>query len=235
MPRAAVVDSRMSAECRRTLETYGYTVIPLPPSPFLASPVAAHPDMLMFIGNARLICEKRYFDDNAETVERIAKIGGLKIDTTDEKASPEYPHDVIFNAAPIGDKLICRRKSVSKKIADMYEAENIVNVRQGYAKCSCLTVGDSGIITADPSIAKSAAAAGLDVLLLKEQGVSLNGYDCGFIGGASGDDGRHIFFCGCLDRHPESRAIVEFCHLHGRETVSLSKEELYDYGSLLFV
>jgi hypothetical protein len=235
MPRAAVVDSRMSDECRRTLETYEYTVIPLPPSPFLASPVSAHPDMLMFIGNARLICEKRYFDDNAETVERIAKIGGLKIDTTDEKASPEYPHDVIFNAAPIGDKLICRKASVSKKIADMYSAENIVNVRQGYAKCSTCAVSERAFITADESVKKALLAQGFEVLKISAGGIELKGYDCGFIGGASGSDGERVYFCGSLDLHPDGEAIKAFCASHGRPAVSLSEAPLYDVGTMFFI
>ena len=233
--RGVVIDSRMNAECRDTLEKYGYTIIPLPPSPFLAAPVASHPDMLMFIVKELLICEKRYFEANTEAVERIAELGGLKILTTDEAVSPEYPRDVIFNVALIGDKLICRKASVSKKILDIYPDSEVINVRQGYAKCSCLTVGDSGVITADPSVAKGAASAGLDVLILNEQGVRLNGYNCGFIGGASGDDGRRIFFCGNVCRHPEGDAIMDFCRRHGREAVSLSNDELYDYGSLLFV
>ena len=233
--RGVVIDSRMSAECRNTLEKYGYNVIPLPPSPFLAAPVASHPDMLVFIGKGRLICEARYREVNREVIERIASLGKLRVITADEMLDDRYPYDVLFNSAIVGDRLICRTASTSKRILELYSPENISDVRQGYTKCSCLTVGDNGVITADRSIARKAKKAGIDTLLLSEQGVRLDGYDCGFIGGASGDDGRHIFFCGNIDRHPEGKMIRKFCLRHGREPISLSEDDLYDYGSLLFI
>jgi hypothetical protein len=191
--------------------------------------------MLLFVHGGVLVCEKRYFFDNRELIGSVARIGGLDLKLAAESLSPDYPHDVLFNAAPVGERLICRPSSVSEKIKGLYPEDAIIKVNQGYSKCATLTVGDSGIITADPSVALAAEEAGLSVLRLSRHGVSLDGYDCGFIGGASGDDGEHILFCGDLSRHPEGDSIAEFCRRHRREPISLSDEPIYDYGTLIFI
>ena len=124
---------------------------------------------------------------------------------------------------------------MSVAVKGLYPEDAIIKVRQGYSKCACLTVGDDSIITADPSVAEACRAAGLSVLQLGAHAVRLDGYDTGFIGGAGGDDGEHILFCGDLSRHPEGSAIADFCRRHGREPISLSDGELYDYGTLIFI
>lgn len=235
MKKTVLTDIRIDEKCERSLLERGYDVIKVSPSPYLAPPVASHPDMLFFAARGRLVCEKRYYEANRETAERIAERGGLEIVTADEILSEEYPRDVLFNAAPIGNKLVCSLSSVSSAVKGLYLDSEIINVKQGYAKCASLTVGKGGIVTADPSIAKKAEDTGLSVLRLKENRVRLDGYDCGFIGGASGDDGEHILFCGDLNRHPEGELIAEFCRRHHREPISLSDGELYDYGTLMFI
>ena len=235
MKKYVITDSRIDKRCEEALVELGYSPIKLPPSSNLALPVSAHPDMLVFVSKERLICESEYYSLNSELIDRVADIGVLEILLADENLSPEYPHDVLFNAAPIGDRLICRKSSTSSAILDLYSDDKIIDVRQGYSKCATLTVGDGGLITADPSVAREAEAVGLSVLRIKSHGVRLDGYDCGFIGGASGEDGRYILFCGDLSLHPEGELIADFCRRHGREPISLSNEELYDYGTLMFI
>lgn len=235
MKKTVITDERIDKSCERRLSELGYEIIKLPPSPRLAPPVASHPDMLIFMGKGRLVCEGGYFSAHSEIINRIAALGELEIVLAPEALSPEYPRDVLFNAAPVGDRLICRQGSVSESILALYPCRDRVSVKQGYAKCSCLTVGDGGVITADRSVAKGCIETGLDVLLLDSHGVALSGYDCGFIGGAGGDDGERILFCGSLEGHPEGKAIAEFCRRHHREPISLSEKGLYDYGTLMFV
>lgn len=234
MKKNVIVDSRIDKKCESSLAKMGYKVIKAAPSPYLATPVASHPDMLFFVAKGRLVCEKRYRNDNADTLEMIASVGGLQLLEADELLSAQYPADVLFNAAPIGERLVCRKSSVSSAVLGLYAENDIINVRQGYAKCSSLTVGDGAIVTADPSVAKEAERAGISVLRIGSGGVRLDGYDCGFIGGACGDDGEHILFCGDISLHPDGEIIADFCRRRGREPISLSDGELYDYGTLIF-
>lgn len=233
--KTVIVDERIDFECESALAKKGFEIIKLPACPILQKPVSAHPDMLVFIGKGKLLCHEKYYNIAKKEIDGIIFARGLALLLSDELWEAEYPFDVLFNAATVGDKLICNVRSASKHLIDLYGEENVINVKQGYAKCSTCTVGDNGIITADPLIAKAASAAGIDTLLLSESATRLDGYDTGFIGGASGDDGEHIFFTGNVEAHPEFEKIREFCRKHGREAVSLSDALLYDYGSLMFL
>lgn len=233
--KTVIVDERIDFECESALAQKGFGIIKLPACPILQKPVSAHPDMLVFIGKGKLLCHEKYYNIAKKEIDGITSAGKLDLVISYEDLRSEYPFDVLFNAATVGDKLICNVCSASKHLIDLYGEENVINVKQGYAKCSTCTVGDNGIITADPSIAKAASAAGIDTLVLSGSTTRLDGYDTGFIGGASGDDGEHIFFTGKVEAHPEFEKIREFCRKNGREAVSLSDALLYDYGSLMFL
>ena len=86
----------------------------------------------------------------------------------------------------------------------------LINVNQGYAKCSCAACS-SGVITADDSIFKTLCKQGINSLKITPGHVTLTGYDYGFIGGASGViDGKLTFF-GDVSKHPDFSKIKEFC------------------------
>ena len=230
-----ITDNRIDKKCEKGLRERGFEPIKLPPFPTLQSPVAAHPDMLLFLGKGKLICHADYFAVAKKEISLIADINCSELVLARDAVGAEYPRDVIFNAAAVGEYLICRRDAISAKVAELYSEDMTINVKQGYAKCSTSIVGDNAIITADPSISRAASEKGIDVLLISPHGVRLDGYDCGFIGGASGADNENVYFCGNIDLHPDSERIKAFCRKHGKNAVSLSDESLYDYGTLIFV
>lgn len=227
--KKVIADGRISEKCERTLASLGYRAIKLPPFPVLPAPVASHPDMLLFLYGDRLICHKDYYVIAKTELEQTGK----EITLTDEPICGVYPHDILFNAALIGDRIIGNMKYVSEKIGAL--PLNAINVKQGYAKCSCCTVSDDALICSDPSIEAAAARSGVDVKRVPPGHISLPGYDTGFIGGASGMTEDFVAFLGDLDRHPAASEIKTFCKKHNKEAVSLSDEELFDGGSLFFI
>jgi hypothetical protein len=52
---------------------------------------------------------------------------------SDESIGKEYPRDVLFNATPVGDMLICRRDALSERVAELYGEEKIKDAIK-YAK-----------------------------------------------------------------------------------------------------
>ena len=192
--------------------------------------------MLMFLGD-RLICHADYFRIAEKELSEIAKIKDVEIELSHEPIEEKYPYDVLFNAAEIGNIIICRERSVSTHIKEYSKRSNkkIVNVNQGYAKCSVCKVSGNAVITADKSIAYAAANAGISVLEADPSAISLNGYNCGFIGGASGNDGKNTYFCGNVELHPNASEIIDFCNAYGAPAVSLSKDPLYDVGTIFFI
>ena len=219
-------DCRISAQALQALRTFGHVPIPCTPHPALDPAIASHPDMLLFP------CENGIF-----------VLGGHKpatgvIPQLPIKQAPakKYPHDVLLNAACIGHYLVCRPDSTAAELLQYAKEADltVLPVRQGYAKCNLCIVSDHAAVTEDASVAAALRSVGIDVLQIDAGGVALPGYPYGFIGGASGSDGTHVFFCGDLSLHPDGKRIAAFCRKHAREPISLASHPMQDVGSLLF-
>ena len=228
-----IVDSRISSKCCATLREMGYEPVFMPPISILDMPICAHPDMSI------IRIKKKWFaaDDihNAFTFldncEFINRADGLQ-------NKLYYPFDVAFNGAVVGKRLICNTKYISRRILEFATKSGfeIVEVKQGYTKCSVCVVDDNSVITEDNGVADKCAKAGIDVLHLKTHCVKLDGYSNGFFGGCSGKlSGEKLVFAGCIEKHSEYDSILNFCTARGIKPVSLSDECLYDVGSIIEV
>lgn len=235
--RYAVVDGRIPEKCAAGLMERGYFPIFMPPFYMLDAPVASHPDMLLFFGDA-IFCHSEYARAAAKELELISFVTGLEICTSDEPTGNKYPSDILLNAARVGTYIFCRPDAVSELIRSYAERSSfeLVPVRQGYAECSICHVSDGAIITSDKVIAKAARIRGIRVLEISPGGIGLEG--CrggGFIGGASGLDGDFVYFCGNPENHPDGDKIIAFCRSEGKEPVALSPDPLYDVGTMFFI
>ena len=234
--KKAVVDSRIPRPCAEQLRKLGYGLIAMPEFPSLQSPVSAHPDMLLFFADREVLCHKDYLAIAETQIGEIAKCG-YDVIVTDENIAPQYPRDVLLNALRIDNKIYCRADSASALILDFARERgySVRNVKQGYAKCSVCTVGDRATITSDPALCRAMREDGIDVLSISAGSVALIGYDTGFIGGCSGEDGDKIYFSGNISLHPDGERIVEFCEKHKKTAVSLSDEPFTDVGTIFFI
>jgi hypothetical protein len=232
-----VTDERISETSLAYLKNEGFSSILIPPATYLQPAVASHTDMLLFLGFDRLFCHCRYYESNAELIDNLCRISGKALTLSDEPTGEKYPLDVLFNACIVGEKIICNRKTVSKLILDkaLEFGYEIIDVPQGYTKCSVTVVSDNAVITADKAIAAACKNAGIDVLEISEGHISLPPYDFGFIGGASGACGDNVYFCGSLDHHPDGEMIKAFCEKHKKAAISLTGGQLQDTGSLFFI
>ena len=96
-----------------------------------------------------------------------------------------------------------------------------------------MPVDENAIITYDRGIAAKAVKAGLEVLTIESGHVLLEGYETGFIGGASGRIGDEIVFNGDLRKHPDFRAITEFVEGRGLKVRYFPGHDLTDIGSII--
>ncbi|MBQ9079970.1 MAG: hypothetical protein IJY27_02750 [Clostridia bacterium] len=233
----AITDIRMPAACCAELSRRGFDIIPLPPFPQLPTPVASHPDMLIFIRNGVLLTHRDYYLLAQKELDRIASVAGLNLVLSDETVADKYPRDVLFNVACVGTHILGRKDAVSHHILKICSdtSSKFVDMRQGYAKCSTCIVDDNTIITADTGIADAARKHGINTLKITPGHVRLDGYDTGFIGGASGCCGNTVYFCGNIDWHPDAVAIRTFCTEHGKNVVSLGDGDLLDVGTIFFL
>lgn len=233
----AITDRRIPAKCAASLTRLGFKTVALPPFPALPQPVASHPDMLIFIHGGTLLTHRDYYTIAKHEIKRILKAGRFTLLLSDEHISSTYPEDILFNAAPAGRFIFAKKDAISRhiiKIAERLEL-TIIDIKQGYARCSIASAGRSAIITSDRKTAQAAQTHGIDALAIRPGHVRLDGYDTGFIGGASGCLEDKLFLCGSLGTHPDGNSVREFCSIRGVEVVELYDGELIDVGSLFFV
>jgi len=236
MKKFVLCSSSLPTPCSDALVSLGFEPIHMPEYFRLQKPVASHPDMLLHIIGDKYVTTSEYYVIASEVFEKINS-AGLSPVLTDEIPSPDYPNDVLFNALKLGGYLIGLEGAMSSKLKECAKSDSlsILNVKQGYSKCSVCKVSDNAIITSDSSIANAIRKKDIDVLEIRSGWVEIDGYDHGFIGGASGAFENKIFFCGNVLRHPDGERIYDFCKKHHKECICLSNDTLFDVGTLFFL
>lgn len=218
----------------------GFDVIVMPPASGMATPVAAHPDMLLFAGFGSLFVRAAHMADEnfAQAIYRIlSRRPNIRLVETDDIPADKYPADVCFNCFILGTSLICLADAVSAaiKTAASEAGVPLESMAQGYAKCSCAVInapsGDA-VISSDPSVIALAERLRMPSLKITPANIFLPGYDSGFIGGASFYCDGVLYFLGDYHRHPDGDAIDVFCRSLGIRAESLSDDILFDAGCL---
>lgn len=188
---------------------------------------ANHADILAYhLGNGNFIAD--------ETAESSLK--GCNICETVNISSP-YPNDCLLNAADVGNYLICNSKITHKSIFKTAVKQNkhIINVNQGYTKCSVCIVSRNTFITDDESICRECSKVnGISVLFVSKGSVALKEQNYGFLGGASGLIGENtLFFNGDLRFHKDFIAIEQFLSYHNVKYTDIKNKPLTDVGSII--
>lgn len=231
MQESVFVDNRVSDISLELLKKKGYGLIRLPSFKELSPSVASHPDILSAeLPDGRILMSKKYYDEN----ENILHIYSKHIVLTDECPSGRYPGDVLFDALRVGNTLYGRLDAVSEVLKS--SCKRLVDVKQGYARCSVAMLSDTCGITADEGLYRALTADGVDMLKIRPGHISLDGCDYGFIGGAGGrlDDGEYAFF-GDLLLHPDGEEMLAFAEKHKIKTVALDSGMLRDHGGLVVI
>ena len=148
----------------------------------------------------------------------------------------KYPKDVLLNCAIIGNKIICNLRTIAAEVLEFAESSGltVINVNQGYSKCSICVVNENAIITDDESIFAAAGNFFNDTLFVSKGSIVLNGYNYGFIGGCCGKiDRNKIAFNGAIECHNDCNKILDFLKRNSVECIELHNERLCDIGGIL--
>ena len=216
------LDKNTPDELLKAIVALGVKPIMLPPYARLPSPVACHPDMLLFDMGGKLLMYRDYYEENQ------ALFDGFSVALTHHIADTVYPYDVGMDALCLGNVVYCKPTYTCSEII---KDRMVVTVKQGYAACSALKVTEDAIVTADQGIADAAKKMGVSVLLIRPGYIDLPGYDYGFIGGTAFRLFDTMYFAGDLVLHPDGEAIANFCQANGISVCSLVKGmKLKDLG-----
>ena len=229
----AVVDGRVDKEIEKFLYNREINIIKTCKSNFLYDAISYHPDIIMcHIGDNEIIVAK---NAPSKFVYKLEE-NGFEVMEGSNEVSEKYPLDVFYNVCIDKDSVICNEKYTDKILLEkLYEkGKSIINVKQGYTKCSTLIV-DSGIfVTSDKGIHTILIKEKKKSLLISPKHIELFNMNYGFIGGASGKiSEKEIAFYGNILLHKDGDIINRFLIKNGFKSVSLSKNKLIDLGTLI--
>ena len=158
-----------------------------------------------------------------------------KILPSHSSLSKKYPKDVPLNAFTFKNYFIHNLKFTDQVLLDYYKnsAYELIDIKQGYAKCSSLVTEDF-IITSDGGIYESLRDF-IPIYKIKHGEIRLQNFNYGFIGGASGVLDKKIFFTGDFSHHSSYEEILKIIKKYNYEIEILSDETIEDFGSIYFI
>lgn len=218
-----IIDSRF-LDIAEKLWGKRHEIIPSFACSNLQEPVSSHPDMTITPVDDVFVC-------CPESYEHYKKYLGDKLIKGTKKLSPHYPDDIAYNVLIYKNIALGKIEDLDPILKDVLTEKNIklIDVNQGYAKCSSAVCGE-GVITADEGIYNALIKNGINALKISEGHVKLKGYNYGFIGGATGIiDGKMTFF-GDVRRHPDYLKIKKFC-----DFCYIEEFELTDVGTIFCI
>jgi hypothetical protein len=231
MKTAAIINPDTPEDIIISLKKNDFEPVEIEKTPLVAGYLAGHPDIQVFPHNKTIFCHP---DISLKFLRKIERLTEIKICKT--KLSPVYPGDIPYNIASIPGfafhKLKCTEPGIKLHLEN--NSIKLVDVNQGYTKCSCIPMGNS-IITADESIHKKCNEYNINSLKISPGYVSLTGCRYGFLGGASGIFDNRLYLTGNLKNHPDKINIENFTESLNYKIFYLSENDPLDSGSIFFI
>lgn len=228
-----VIDGRADEIIVSKLNKEGIRVLRTDPCADICGAVSFHPDMFLHHIGGNLIVAP---PNAPETTLIKLSYEGFNIIRGEKCISRKYPGDIAYNVARIGNYAVCSVEATDRVLLRYLQETGItiIDVKQGYAKCSICVAGQRACITSDKGIYKALCKYDFDVLLISPGFISLYDLNYGFIGGASGlisDD--TIFFSGNIKAHPDFIKIEAFLKKHHKKICSVENCSLTDVGTFI--
>lgn len=229
----AIIDFRTTEEEKYTLTNLGYKILICPPSRLLYEAVCGHPDMLLHIIDRKTIMVHKDMDKNfVETLKNI----NFDVIFSINSLKDTYPEDIILNSISLPELFIHNLKYTDANLLSYMKNKTLINVKQGYTKCSTAIVSKTSVMTSDKTIAKALSKENIDVLLLPPGDILLPGLNYGFIGGCCGLlDQNSMAFYGDLNCYAFGKEVLNFLKKYEVEPIFLRRGKLIDRGSLFII
>ncbi len=218
--------------CISNVEIPGVKTICPPNISSLTPPLSFHADLgICHLGENTVICPPCTISYYKEILTPL----GFYVISGESPVLSTYPFDCAYNVAILYDKVILNSETCDKIL--LFELKKrhykIIDVKQGYSKCTTAIISKNAVITEDAGIFKACEKEGINALLT-EPGVNLSGFKNGFLGGASGLIGNGQFFInGNLEKLKDFKKIENFLSLHGVTPIYNNDSVPDDIGSVI--
>lgn len=230
---SSVIISHKNKEIINRVEAEKINTILCFDNPILSNCECFHSDMqILHLENDRFLVLNNI---NDQLVYQLFNLKAKIIKST-KTISRNYPNNILLNTLIINRCIFGKINYLDDKILDFAESNNfkLININQGYAKCSAAIVSNDAIITADKKLYTAAKKNNLDCLLIRPGYINLDNADYGFIGGCCGKISKDILaFTGDITKHPDYKTIKAFALNHNVLLHSLSNNQLDDIGGII--
>lgn len=229
----AIVDGRIEKEIEQSLVELGLHVIKTIKCNEVEESISYHPDIVISpINYNTLVVAPNVFDYYKDILSSF----NLDIIKGEKKLKCKYPHDIAYNVGRLSNIAIHNLNYTDEIVRYYLKKENIelINVKQGYSKCSLAVVGENAAITSDKPIFIKLTALGFNMLLIRSGNISLLGQKYGFIGGTGGSLSiNEYMFAGSFSEHPDKENILKFLNKNKINPISLSSKKIVDIGTII--
>jgi len=217
-------------EITAKLEEYGYKCIPTEKSTDVSGPISLHADVLYLKTDDKTIYVSECQKNNIELLKKL----GYTVHTV--KLSPGYKTECKLNMVITDDIILCNPKTCMD-LSEVKGNRKIIPVNQGYTKCSTIVIDNDNFITEDKSIYNALTQNGKNCLLIEKGHVKLEGYEYGFIGGASVylEKEKTLLFFGDINKRSSYKLILQCLPQLKIELKVVNKNALLDLGGAILL
>ncbi len=224
------VDYRLTEKQMHLLSNEGLNIIKIPKSNNLYDAISGHPDIQLNIINSKKIILAK----NSNLSLEILNKHHIEFEYSSKELEEKYPKNIFLNAVNLKNFFIHNLKFTDKNLLKHVSDKELINIKQGYSKCSIAIVNNNALITSDLGIYNALKKYPIDILLIPAGDIVLPGLSYGFIGGTCGliSEDKMAFF-GNLKNHSYGNDIKNFLFKHNVEPIYLDEGKLIDRGSIL--
>ncbi|MFO3717520.1 DUF6873 family GME fold protein [Anaerococcus sp. ENR1011] len=223
-----IISHKSTVEFKEFLKDNKLDFIETIDNPNLDPRIADHPDLSIFPLNENdLSIDSSVINYYQKNITDKNLIPG-------ESVSKKYPYDAIYNVYK-GSAFYIHNDVTEKNINNYMKVNNYKHLftNQGYTRCSIIPMGDK-ILTADFGIYKTLKDK-IEVILLRQENIPLDGFDEGFLGGTCGFFDKTLIFNGNIEKLSNYETLKKESEASKIRLLYPKNCDLVDTGSILFI
>lgn len=231
-----IIDERVDKNIEKYFLNLGYEVIKVKKCSTVYNEISSHTDIFCSKIDNTVVSSPKVLDGNFNEKYNFL---------TGDHVGNSYPDCAKYNVCNIDNYAIHNFSITDKVVLDVIveKGYNLINVKQGYSRCSILPLGNMSCITSDKGIYDVLVKNNFDVLYINSSELDIKLFDenniyskmSGFIGGCSTVLNDTVIFFGDIDRFKCKDKLLSFLHSKGFKVKDFKNMDVIDYGSCIFL